>query len=118
MPCFKSPVADAGRGRTDDSYISFILSVACTMAYTMGSGADRKRDHYAFGKRNNRPLQMLLGRDCAPAARVRPDQGSPGPRDMGSRWMRACASTQRSSNRMVAAVMLVMPPVSKGGETS
>src|SRR6202035_1798453 len=37
---------------------------------------------------------------------------------MGSRWTRACASTQRSSNRMVAAVMLVMPPVSKGGETS
>src|SRR6202047_4369012 len=63
MPCFTSPVAGAGRGRTDDSYISFILSVACTMAYTMGSGADRKRDHYAFGKRNTRPLQMLLGRE-------------------------------------------------------
>jgi hypothetical protein len=29
----------------------------------MGSGADRKRDHYAFGKRNARPLQMLLGRE-------------------------------------------------------
>src|ERR1700736_4787879 len=65
MPCFTSPVTGAGRGRTDDSYISFILSVACTM----GSGADRKRDHYAFGKRNTRPLQMLLGRElCARGA--------------------------------------------------
>src|ERR1700730_255298 len=69
MPCFTSRVAGASRGRTDDSYISFILSVACTMAYTMGSGADRKRDHYAFGKRNARPLQMLLGRElCARGA--------------------------------------------------
>jgi len=34
-----------------------------------GSGADRKRDHYAFGKRNTRPLQMLLGRElCARGA--------------------------------------------------
>ena len=39
------------------------------MAYTMGSGADRKGDHYAFGKRNTRPLQMLLGRElCARGA--------------------------------------------------
>src|SRR4029077_2061126 len=69
MPCFTSPVAGAGRGRTDDAYISFILSAACTMAHTMGSGAARKRDHYTFGKRNTRPPPLLPGRElCARGA--------------------------------------------------
>ena len=40
------------------------------------------------------------------------------PLDAGFRRTRACASTHRSSNRIPTAVILVMPLVSSGGETS
>src|SRR6266699_4565381 len=62
---------------------------------------------------------------CAlPISRWRPFTPMPAPHytsgrvTLDLRRTRACASTHRSSNRMATAVMLVMPRVSNGGETS
>ena len=82
MPCIASPAPGSRRVRTDDLYISLILTHRLNHGVRDGiyndSGSLPQADHQRLWQLDAWPPRLSLGRDCAPATQVRPDRRGTG----------------------------------------